>query len=89
MSTDMAKMADRAILKGYVQRTIMCQQTGHVLDVRTAVAAELTMTSGNMVPVVVTADAWTGMDLERALTEGLGDKLASIKVYNGRELYKR
>lgn len=79
------RIADRATLKGAVRQQITCQQTGRVLDVGKAVLAELTMQSGNVVSVVVTADVWPAT--RDALVNGLGAHLTSIKVYDGRELF--
>jgi hypothetical protein len=83
---DLETKVNREILRAAVAKTIMCQVSGHVLDVKSAVLAEIKFLSGNVTNVVVTGHEWTE-DLKNKLSALPG--VVTLTVYDGRELYAR
>lgn len=85
---DMERRVDQEVLRHAVAKKIQCDKSGEVLDVRSAMMAEIQYTSGRTSYVVVKAEFWPGV--EATIPDILAHPLvASIKVYNGPELFGR
>ncbi|MFG3602595.1 hypothetical protein [Micromonospora chersina] len=77
------KHLDREVLLYAVQRTIQCQRTGAILDVRTAVMAT-TVLGDKRGAWVMTGDAWDEMEeWTKAKVAEIG---ATLEVIDGRKL---
>lgn len=86
--------ANREILRGLVQKQICCPETGRVLDIRNAVAVEVTETAtGRCVHLQVTttadADAYDDVFAERAASCAAQVQGTAVTVYDGRILFGR
>lgn len=83
-------VANREILRGLVQKQIFCPETGRVLDVRKAVAFEVTHTATGRCALlhVTTADAYDEVFAERAASCAELDGY-TVTVYDGRILFGR
>jgi hypothetical protein len=90
-SDGLEDFANREILRGLVQKQIFCPETGRVLDVRKAVAVEVTETeTGRCVHLqVTTADAYDEVFAERAASCAAQVQGTSVTVYDGRILFGR
>jgi hypothetical protein len=90
-SDGLEDVANREILRGLVQKQICCPETGRVLDVRDAVAVEVTETgTGRCVHLqVTTADAYDDVFAERPASCAAQVQGTAVTVYDGRILFGR
>jgi hypothetical protein len=87
-SSGLDDIANREILRGLVQKQIFCPATGRVLDIRKAVAVDVTHTETGRCAVlqVTTASVYDEVIADRALAcaqvEGY-----TVTIYDGRILF--
>ena len=83
----LARLANRALLKGAVQNQMFCKQTNVCLDVRTAV--EVTLKRDG---TVLACEVWDGSHFDKRkaeLTAACAAKGVTLEVLDGRELFGR
>jgi hypothetical protein len=87
---DLEGTVNREFLRGLVQKQMFCPETGSVLDVRSAVAFEVTHTESGRCALlhVTTADAYDEVFAERAASCAELDGF-TVTVYDGRILFGR
>lgn len=88
-SADKAKIiVGRAVLMYWINDKLTCEKSGRFLDRRTTVVFEINYTSGNSSAVVVHADYADDVAARVEQTRA-HPSVSAVRIYDGRELYKR
>lgn len=82
---DVETVVAREMLRYMVQRQITCPQSGRLLDVRTAVAVDVTMPDGNTKSAAYDAE-WFDSVRDK-LEVGLEAQKCTMVVHDGRVLF--